>query len=170
MSTTATLVSVQEFLRLSDKPAFEFQNGILRQKPLPTWKHSLLQARIAHLLMSGQPEILAGSELTVRVRPGRYLVPDVAAQWRAQIQDPYPTEPIPLCVEVLSPDDRLSEAIAKGKEYHEWGVPMVWIIDPDQRLAWEFAAAQPVLPVSPLGHITAPGIRIQLPELFTILD
>jgi len=80
MSTNATLSSVQESLRLSDKPAFEVQNGILRQKLRPTWKHSLLQARLAYLLMSGQPEFLAGSELTVRVRPGRYLVPDVAAQ------------------------------------------------------------------------------------------
>ena len=30
------------------------------------------------------------------------MVPDLAAQWRDKVQDPYPTEPVARCVEVLN--------------------------------------------------------------------
>jgi len=169
MAANATLVSVQEYLRLQAKPAFEYNHGTLTQKHMPTWKHSLLQLRIGQLL-SAVPGLMVGSELTVRVREDRYLVPDVAVQRRANIQDPYPIEPIPLCVEVLSPDDRLSEVIGKAEEYHTWGVPMVWILDPLLPTAWEFPAGGRIHEVPQGGSLTAEGIAIPLDELFSVLD
>ena len=66
----------------------------------------------------------AASELTVGIREGKYLVPDVGVQLRTAIQDPYPTKPIALCIEILSPEDRFAETLAKCDEYLEWGVPM----------------------------------------------
>ncbi|MBY0502989.1 MAG: Uma2 family endonuclease [Bryobacteraceae bacterium] len=164
-----TLISAEDYLRLEAKPAFEYQDGALTQKPLPTWKHSLLQARIAQLLMSGRPQLLAGSELTVRLREGRYLVPDVAAQFRQAIQDPYPSSPLPLCVEVLSPSDVLSEVVAKGEEYHAWGVSMVWIVDPVLRTAWEFARGGRLHEIPASGALTAEGISVSLPDIFSVL-
>lgn len=43
-----------------------------------------------------------------------------------------------LAVEVLSPSDRLSEALAKAAMYLEAGVPLVWLIDPRTRTATVF--------------------------------
>jgi len=82
--------------------------------------------------------------LTVRLSESRFLVPDIAVQRRDKIQDPYPTEPIHLCVEILSPDDRMSDIVARGEEYLAWGVPMVWIIDPVNHVAWEFSLNRPL--------------------------
>lgn len=38
-------------------------------------------------------------------------------------QDPYPTDLVLLCCEILSPEDRLGATLAKCEEYHAWGVP-----------------------------------------------
>ena len=168
MAASATLVSVEEYLRMADKPAFEFKDGTLTQKRMPTWKHSLLQLRIGELL-NAIPGIVAGSELTVEVRQGRYLVPDVAVQLRDSIQDPYPTQPLPLCVEILSPDDRFSEVTAKCEEYHNWGVPMAWIIDPVLATAWEFPSGGRIHEVPSGASLTASQIAIPLSELFAAL-
>ena len=111
----------------------------------------------------------AAIELTVRIREGRYLVPDVAVQLRTAIQDPYPTEPIALCIEILSPEDRFAETLAKCDEYLEWGVPKTWIVDPDTRRAWEYAGHAPQ-EIAASGSLTAGDISVSLPELFSVLD
>ena len=169
MAAAITLIPVEEYLQTSYKPACEYRDGVLTQKPMPTWKHSLIQIRIGQLVLVGYPDFRAGTELTVRLREGRYLVPDVAVQHKDRIQDPYPTEPVHLCVEVMSPEDRLSEVIAKGEEYLEWGVPMVWIVDPERRRGWEFSRAGGLHEVSPDGSLTADPISIPLADVFSIL-
>ena len=169
MSPTTVLMSVDEYLRTSFKPACEYRDGVLAQKPMPTWKHALIQMRIGHVILERYRDFLPGSELTCRLSDGRYLVPDLGIQRKDSIQDPYPTEPIHLCVEILSPEDRFSEVIAKGEEYHAWGVPMVWIIDPVNRLAWEFSPNRPLHEVPPGGSLTAPEIAIPLADIFAAL-
>lgn len=37
MAANATVVSVEAYLRMNDKPAFEYRDGELTQKHLPTW-------------------------------------------------------------------------------------------------------------------------------------
>jgi Uma2 family endonuclease len=166
MSPTNTLMPVDEYLRTSYKPACEYRDGILIQKKMPTRKHSLVQFSVNRLIHALFPDFEAVSELTVRPRESRYLVPDVAVQRRDRIQDPYPIDPIHLCVEILSPDDRLSEMIAKGEEHMAWGVPMVWIIDPVNQVAWEFSLNRPLHEVPANGSLTAPEITIPLAEIF----
>lgn len=109
------------------------------------------------------------SEVTVRMREGRYYIPDVIAQRRDHIQDPYPTEPVALCVEILSPDDHMSEVLAKCEDYHAWGVPTTWILDPDREQAWEYRAGQRLKEVAPDDSLTAEGISIPLAEAFSVL-
>jgi Uma2 family endonuclease len=60
--------------------------------------------------------VLALPELTVRISPTRYLVPDVCVT--DDFPGPYPTEPVLLCCEILSPEDRLGAMLAKCEEYH----------------------------------------------------
>ncbi len=91
------------------------------------------------------------------------------AQRRDHIQDPYPTEPVHLCIEILSPDDRMSEVLAKCEEYHAWGVATVWIADPDNERAWEYRAGQRLHEIPADGSLTAEGIAIPLTEAFSVL-
>ncbi len=162
-------VSVEEYLATSYKPACEYLDGVLRQKPLPTRKHGLLQRRLGQLIDIGFPDFESESEVTVRIAEGKYYIPDVIAQRRDHIQDPYPTEPVALCIEILSPDDHMSEVLAKCEEYHAWGVPTAWILDPDEEQAWEYRAGQRPKEIPPDGSLTAEGIAIPLADAFSVL-
>jgi Uma2 family endonuclease len=119
--------------------------------------------------MMGCAGLEVGIEVTCQIRPGKYLVPDVVVQDRNRIQDPYPIEPVHLCVEILSPSDRMSTVLAKCEDYHDWGVETVWIIDPEDPRAWEFQKGQRPQEVPLMGSLTAPDISISLPELFSVL-
>ena len=163
------MVSVAEYLRMNDKPAFEYRDGELTQKTIPTLKHSLLQGRIVQLILN-QGRFLAGPEQHVRIREGRYLVPDVAVHAQEQLQDPYPIQPIPLCVEILSPEDSFGETVKKCEEYHAWGVPMTWVVDPESRVAWEYAKGGRVHEIPGGGSITAGDIVIPVASIFEVLD
>jgi Uma2 family endonuclease len=165
---TGALISEQEYLSTTYKPGCDYLDGVLRQKPMPTWKHAVIQAQISALINRSR-EFLAGSEFTVKIRTGKYLVPDVAVQRRDRIQEPYAIEPVHLCVEILSPEDRFSEAIGKCEEYHEWGVETTWIIDPESRRAWELRKRQRPVEIPSHGSLGAEGISVSLAELFSVL-
>jgi len=170
MASGLALVSEQEYLRTTYKPACDYIDGVLRQKPMGTRKHGRLQTHLGRLIDEGFPEFEAASEVTVKIRTGRYYVPDLIVQRRDHIQDPYPTEPVHLCVEILSPEDRISEIFAKCEDYHEWGVEMTWVIDPETRRAWEYRKSQRPAEVPPGGSLTAEGISIPIQDLFSVLD
>ena len=127
--SSATLISVDEFLKSAYKPACEYIDGVLRPKPMPTKLHALIQFLIVSLLRAQNVDALA--EVCVRVTPTKFFVPDVIADSR--IQDPYPTEPVILCVEILSPDDEPGETMARVSDYLHAGTSAVWMIDPYKR-------------------------------------
>jgi Uma2 family endonuclease len=107
----------------------------------------------------------AAPEVTVKLSPTKYLVPDVIA---AQVlQSPYPTEPVLLCCEILSPEDRLGTMLAKCEEYHAWGVPFCWVIDPAKRSAWEYHSGGE--PVRVDTTLRAGEHSVSLEELFSAI-
>lgn len=165
MAAHPTLVSVEEYLNTDYKPACDYIDGVLRQKTMPAWKHGRVQVRLGLLIEQSFPQFVAGSEITCQIRTGKYLVPDLIVQRRDRIQDPYPTEPVHLCIEILSPADRMSEVLAKCEEYHAWGVETAWIVDPDARRAWVYPGGERPLEVSPSGSLTADGISIPLADV-----
>lgn len=163
MSTVA-LVSVDEYLRLTDKPHREYREGVLYPKPMPTFPHGIIQAVLAALLRG--LGLHAGTEVTLRLSPTKYLVPDVVAA--RLLESPYPIEPVLLCCEILSPGDRLGATLAKCEEYHAGGTPYCWVIDPEKRTAWEFHLNGEPTRVTETLH--AAEIIVQLGELFSALD
>lgn len=162
MSTTA-LVPVEEYLRSSEKPNCEYRDGSLYPKPMPTTFHGLLEFMLVAMLC--KVGLQAAPEVTVRMSPTKYLVPDVIAA--AVLQSPYPTEPVLLCCEILSPEDRMGTVFAKCDEYHAWGVPFCWVIDPLKRTAWEYHAGGD--PARVAKELHAGEIGVSVTELFAAL-
>ena len=166
---TGALVSEQEYLNTTYKPACDYIDGILHQKPMPTLRHSAIQGQLIVLINPRYPQFLAGPELTVKIRTAKYFVPDVVVQRRDTLQEPYPSEPVHLCVEILSPEDRLSETLAECEEYHAWGVETTWIIDPEARCAWEFGRGHRLTEIQAGGSLTAGEISVAIRDLFSVL-
>ena len=131
---------------------------------MPTHFHSIVQYAL-QILLRGQG-VRALPELTVRISPTKYLVPDVCVA--GGFPGPYPTEPVQLCCEILSPEDRLGAMLGKCEEYHAWGVPFCWVIDPVKRTAWEYHAGTEPVRVTPT--LRAGELTVQLEELFSELD
>lgn len=50
--------------------------------------------------------------------------------WPAPAGKRVPDDPPFIVMEIVSPDDRLSEVLAKLDEYLAWGVPHIWLVDP----------------------------------------
>jgi Uma2 family endonuclease len=166
MLASAALVTEEEYLRTNYKPACDYIDGVLRQKSMPTFDHSEVQF-ILCAAVRRFAEFTANPEVTCKIRPGKFLVPDVAVQRRSELQRPYPVRPIHLCVEVLSPGDRFSDTVSKCDEYHAWGVPYCWIVDPDNRQCWEYHAGSRPNQVGENGEIAAGPIVLRCSEIFT---
>ena len=166
---TTALVPVEEYLRTSYKPACEYIEGVLRQKPMPSLKHSKLQRQVARLIDAQAPSFQALPELTLRIRRSKFLVPDLVVARPERLQDPYPTGPVHLCVEIMSPEDRFAQVVGKCDEYLAWGVPTVWILDPENRRAWQYEGWPPQ-EVSPGGFLEAGEIHVEVDEIFAVLQ
>ena len=162
--SSSTLVPVEEYLRYSEKPNCEYRDGEVTPKAMPTKLHSITQRALIMLLEKQGAE--AFPELTVSISATRYLVPDVTVA--EDFPGPYPTEPVLLCCEILSPEGRLGTMLAKCEEYHAWGVPYCWVIDPVKRTAWEYHSAAE--PVRGTGALRAGELSVGLAELFYALD
>jgi len=84
---------VKEFLRRTEKPNCEYREGVLHPKAIPTTVHGrmkwILLLILNRLGLEALPEVSAVS------------VPDIIAD--RNLESPYPTEPVMLWVEILSP-------------------------------------------------------------------
>ena len=168
MAPASRLVSVEEYLTTNHKPACEYREGVLTRKPMPTARHSVFQFHTASLV-SRYGDYFPCPELTLQISPSRFLVPDIGVQLRSDLQEPYPVRPIHLCIEILSPSDRLADTAAKCEEYAGWGVAHNWVIDPEKRRALQYQPATGLAEVPADGALTAGPISIPLTELFAIL-
>ena len=87
------------------------------------------------------------------------MIPDVSVFHPSKPPE-LPDSPPLVAIEILSPDDRFSVVEAKLEEYREWGVPHVWLVDPEsQRFYALERTLQPVetLPIPELGIEVRPS-------------
>lgn len=115
------------------KPYYEYWFGEAIQKPVGTWLHALLQRIVAELL--ARAGYKAGTELELRIDPEWEPVPDVAGSLKS-ITTRYPTEPVDIVVEILSPDDRMSLVMSKCRRYGRIGIAQVFVLDSEEKAAW----------------------------------
>ena len=167
VAANTTLVPLEEYSGKSYDPNCEYIDGVLRPKPMPTYRHGKMQLRSSTLINGLNAGYEAVPEQTLRLSETRWLIPDVAVQRLTEIQQPYPTKPIHLCVEILSPEDRFSEVIAKCEQYQAWGVKYCWIIDPEAQRAWEFEGGNRLHEIPAGSQITAGPIVLSLADLFS---
>jgi len=87
-----------------------------------------------------------------------------------ELTDRFVPVPPDLAVEVLSPSDRMADALSKVAMYLEAGVRLVWLVDPATRTAAIFrpdAAPRTVDREGTLeGGDVLPGLMIPLAEVF----
>jgi Uma2 family endonuclease len=157
----STLVPVAEYLRTSYRPDCEFLDGAILGRNLGEYSHSTVQTNACGLINARGIEwgVRARAELRLNVRPGRYRVPDVLVLDRRSPPEEIITQPPLLCIEVLSPEDRMSEMDERITDYLTMGVACAWILDPRRRKAFVRTGATAT---EVTGTIRVPGTPIEL--------
>src|ERR1035441_9598029 len=134
------LISVEEYLNTPYEPDVEFVDGVLVERNVGDWLHSLIQSNLLFALRRKYPHLKVVAELRSSVTGTRYRLPDVCALLAAP-KTRYLLDAAFLVVEVLSESDVMSVVIEKLREYANKGVPNIWLIDPRLRLLCVYSGA-----------------------------
>jgi Uma2 family endonuclease len=166
--SSATLISVQEYVATSYRPDRDYVDGELQERNLGELEHSLLQTAVVAWFWTRRKEwnVLPVVEQRVQVAPTRFRVPDVTVLRSDQAREPMITTPPLILIEVLSKDDTLRSMRERVDDYLAFGVRHVWIIDPATRRA--YVCSQTGFQEPETGVLTVPNTAIHLPlqELF----
>jgi Uma2 family endonuclease len=167
------LLTVEEYLRTSYRPDVDFVDDHIEERNLGEFDHGTLQAVITEILRRHRKEwkIRVALDTRMRVSPSRVRVPDVSIAAvttpKEQVLHAVPM----LCIEVLSPEDRLRKMRTRAEDYFAMGVPAVWIFDPRRRNV-TICLPGGVVSKQKTGVLTLPGtpVAVDLEEIFSALD
>lgn len=177
----AKTLTLEEFLKLPEtKPASEYINGQIIQKPMPQGKHSKLQGKLVTAINEVVEErqiALAFPELRCTFG-GRSIVPDVAVfAWEripldenGDVANVFEASP-DWTIEILSPDQSQTKVTGNILDCLKHGSRLGWLIDPDERSVLVFPPAQqPELLQEPEEVLPVPelvaDLRLTVGDLF----
>ena len=172
MATTPTMLSIDEYLRTSYHPDADYVDGEIEERNLGEYEHAKVQHFIDVLFGNHEDDWGTDTvvEQRIRVNSSRVRVCDVAIL-RADGPHEHVTATPPLiCIEIMSPEDRIPRATRVLADYFLMGVPNIWLVDPIRRVAYIYGAAG-LQPAASLV-LTIPGtpIRLDLNDIFLKLD
>lgn len=163
-------ITLEEFLKLPEtKPASEYIDGRIIQKPMPQGKHSKLQGKLVtaiNQIVEDRKIALAFPELRCTFG-GRSIVPDVSVfTWdripvddNGDIANAFPIHP-DWTIEILSPEQSPTKVTGNILHCLKHGCQIGWLIDPEERSILIYPSGQQpdflqevdkVLPVPPLA-------------------
>ncbi len=184
VTTDSKPITLEEFLALPEtKPANEYIDGKIIQKPMPKGKHSTIQGELIIALNGAlKPQKIARAFPELRCTfGGRSTVPDVTVfAWdripredNGAIADSFPTAP-DWTIEILSPDQSQTRVTRNILHCLNNGTQLGWLIDPqEQSVLVYFPAQQPafleaVTDILPVPDF-AKAFELTLGELFAWL-
>ena len=179
----ASKVSLAEFLAIpEEKPYLELMDGDVFETPMAGDKHGTLVAELARLLgnyLVGTREARVVSDVRHLERDEEWLfLPDVSVTLRSRkgpaVESEGPVEVLPdLAIEVLSPDDRPGRVQRRIGHYMRSGVPLLWVIDPDEERLTAWSPGNSPLDFSGPAKVSALPVlkdfELDLGELFGTL-
>ncbi len=141
IATTAQPLTLAEFLKLPEtKPASEYINGEIIQKPMPKGRHSRLQGKLGAAINEvAEAGKIAYAFPELRCSfAGRSIVPDVAVfLWGRipftpdnQVSDRFEFPP-DWTIEILSPEQKPNKVIGNILHCLKAGSRLGWFVDPD---------------------------------------
>lgn len=166
---TTSLMTADEFAEFVMRPenqnrSFELDRGRIVDMPRPGARHGLVCANTSFLLGSfarqrgrglvfsndagviveSDPDTVFGPDVFFFDEMARYE--DLTRKW----EDRPPT----LVVEVLSPNDRSSKMNRRVGRFLAMGVPLVWVLDPEDSTLTVYQAHRPLVVLDAADEVT----------------
>jgi len=160
---TTVLVPEDVYLHTSYEPDCEYADGVLIERNVGEQDHSWLQLALGAWFFRRRKvwNIEAFTEQRHRIRRGRFLIPDVCVIWAPRPPEQVFDKPPLIWIEILSPEDRPIRVNEKIRQLREFGVPNIWIIDPETLEAEVHTAAGSSKVED--GILRVPGTPIEVP-------
>lgn len=145
-------ITLEEFLKLPEtKPASEYVDGQIIQKPMPQGKHSTIQTEFSttiNVVLKPQQIARAFSELRCTFG-GRSTVSDVSVfTWKriprdqnGEVANTFPIAP-DWTIEILSPDQSQTKVTKNILHCLNHGTQMGWLIDLDEQTVFVYFPKQ----------------------------
>lgn len=181
VQTPSKPISLDEFLQLPEtKPASEYIDGQIIQKPMPQGQHSRIQQKLVSFINATVEDdqiALALPELRCTFG-GRSTVTDIAVfQWArlpvnedGSIANTFSAQP-DWTIEILSPEQSSTRVASNILHCLDHGCQLGWLIDPGERLVQVYdpdkrltslESPQDALPVPPFAE----ALKLTVGKLF----
>lgn len=145
-------ITLEEFLKLPEtKPASEYIDGQIIQKPMPQGKHSTIQTEFSTTVNTAlKPQKIARAFSELRCTfGGRSIVPDVSVfTWEkiprdqnGEVANTFSVAP-DWDIEILSPDQSQTKVTKNILHCLNYGTQMGWLIDPDEQTIFIYLPKQ----------------------------
>ncbi|HUL02542.1 MAG TPA: Uma2 family endonuclease [Gemmatimonadales bacterium] len=158
----------------------ELVQGVLVVREPPGGRHGFVAMNLGvelstYVRRTGAGAVFAAETgFKLATDPDTVRAPDVAFVARervpAALTRGYPALAPDLAAEVLSPDDRPGEVLAKIADWLSAGTKLVWVVDPERRLARVYRAdgSERLVPAGEMldGEEVVPGFSCPLATLF----
>ncbi|MBH8553677.1 Uma2 family endonuclease [Nostocaceae cyanobacterium CENA357] len=166
-------ITLAEFLKLPEtKPASEYIDGQIIQKPMPQEKHSTIQGElIVNINAVVKPQKTARAFLELRCTfGGRSIVPDVAVfTWdrisrdqNGEIANVFQAAP-DWTIEILPPDQSVTKVTKNILHCLNYETQMGWLIDPGEQIIIVYIRnQQPIFLDEPNALLPVPDFASEL--------
>jgi len=131
-----TTVPLSQYLGSIYHPDCDYLEGVLEERNVGEVGHSEVQSALITYLRYERKAFWSGVEGCVQVKAERFRIPDVTIVRGGKPAGRIITSPPEVAVEVLSPEDRASSIQDRIDDYFAFGIPCVWVINPDTQRAW----------------------------------
>jgi len=159
---TSELISVREYMSTSYRPDCDYVDGEVLERNVGEYDHGRLQRAIIVYFHNHRKQW--GTEVVpeqrVQVSSTRFRVPDVCVTLGKPTEQIF-TQPPFICIEILSPEDRLAAMQEKVADFLQMGVPYVWIINPGNRKTYRCTTE---------GLLEVGELRTEHPEIVVPID
>ncbi len=182
MATIESSVTPEDLLKIRDRPMPELVDGQLLERPPMGLKSDAIASRlgrwIGNHVESHDLGFVCGAQGSYQIFPDdsrKVRIPDVSFLKKERM----PPGPLPdghcrvvpdLVVEVVSPNDQVSELNAKIEDFLNAGVPLIWVADPE---TWTIHVYRSGGTVTRLragdildGEDVLPGFRCEVTRIF----
>jgi Uma2 family endonuclease len=169
---TSALISVEEYLRTAYDPDRDYVDGEVIGRNAGERDHSVLQREFVFYFRQRRREwnVHVFVEQRVQVSKTRFRIPDICVYVGENPKEPIFRTPPFICIEVLSPEDRVARTQARIDDYLNFGIAYVWVIDPAGRRVWVYTAEGSREIKTGILTTENPSLTVDLAEIFSELD
>lgn len=180
MATTTPITTADQLFQATDLERCELVRGELVMMTPAGFEHGRITGRITIILGGFVSQhrlgVITGAEtgFLIRQDPDTVRAPDVAFVRTERVPATPPRAFFPgapdLAIEVVSPNDRASQLIAKVQDWLDAGCQAVWVVDPGTRSITFYRSRSQASVLSTSDTLTGgevvPGFSVPVQDIF----